>query len=388
MKTNFGNKFLGYFLISFGIVLYIFKINPFDPNYEFLIFCKKEISYSYINGVNTERYKSRDSSVLIKNKFKIKTDVNIAYNETKGLTKDLIDSVLEKIEEKLWTVRQAGKLWAKINLSFIDNRELIINELKKHRNESDDHIVFSHSQGNLYANIACLQFKENGLNFKNIQIATPASKIQCGNQTDYVTINNDEMYFLVSNITNLENLKKENPSFFQKGFENFIDNFNLLTSVVDPPLKSNISQKKFDAPFFNFEHHSIDNYLSYPPSFSKLEQIYKKTFDSINQEYFIIHNQNYNISCSNISKHLDQPFKSLYPFTIHGQVINPSLFHDIIISKTEKDGTYLLSVKFNWLLFILIVFSFALFFPFFFLILIAVLKEIREKQIKDKPQDQ
>lgn len=332
-----------------------------------------EPQYGYINGIlNQDEDGARVSSKNIKDSLNIKKDIKTFYNQSEGFAIDLIRSLFQKIEES----NQKGFIQSSINNLIIkylkeiiwsdfniekksddeilkiiltDNQKHIDNKILKSYNKNKKLIIFSHSQGNLYANQAC----ENlGLSyFKNIQIATPSSEIKCGDKDHYTSIHSDEMIVLLN--------KLGKPVGSVLGFE------------IKSPLKTNVSQMngkyiEKSIPFFvtpvplvevynifkfiqsgaNFQVHSIDNYLLNPPSLSKIKSHHQEVLgNNYNEEgKKIIQSEDVNISCDNVKDYLNQKIEiTRNPATILGKSIKISKNNPEKVYIEQKGDKYIIS---------------------------------------------
>lgn len=342
------------------IFLIIIPLVSFANEREIDIYCKREVSYSYINGImNKIPDTALDSALLIRNKVTFNKSLDLAFNQSKGVLLDLKDAFFQKVEEsKSLPNRLLSWTWAKTNLSnHSDNRVSIINSLNENSKNAQEHIVFSHSQGNLYANLAC-KSEDLNLKFHNIQIASPASRIECGEKNHYTTINSDEMYALVDATTRGKlNIEDDSPySFFLKEIGLIFGSPVGRITNLEPPMKSNIVQstrtigsvlneKSVDSKLF--KTHMIDNYLSFTPSLKHIQDNYHQIYNKMKPDDVILTSKKTTVNCENIEKFIGKDiFES--SFTVKGQKFLSSPFKTHRFHKTEIEGKYLFTETFLW----------------------------------------
>lgn len=325
--------------------------------------CGETLSHAYINGIlNKSRNEAEDSAIKITNLLNTESEIELAFNQSQGAVKDLSNALLQKVEERNYPVKLMGKFWAKISLPMVDNRASILEQLKSIKKDKEL-IVISHSQGNLYANIAC-----EDISFKNIQIATPASKINCGKSHHYTTLTSDEMYQFVYSLS--KGSMETPPALL--GIKNDIINF--MTSVafrnvaintpVSPPLKANVSQQNSNLSIFDknvdpeklFEKHSVLNYLNYPPSKKHIQKNYNQVLSGVNTQSQILKTKHYNINCKNVDRFVDSELTIVGEYLSNNQVRKASLFTDYKIEKIDENKYQLVeNSRFYLLLTILII---------------------------------
>lgn len=292
-----------------------------------IICSEPAIKYGYINGINNPTYwEAQRSSLMLTSRLKI-GDVHVFYNKSNGIRKDLSDSLYQKIEELKGSWFGASII-AKVFIKTIphrDNRKEIVSTIEKEIEQNSRLVVFSHSQGNLYANIACELLKEDQLSFSNIQIGTPASKILCGKSNHYTTIRSDEMYQIVASLTSYrgEKIDASNNPYINKllntAIAPVVKNLALI-SPLSPPLRANIDQPKANVKFSDFYHHSMDNYLSYEPSLNQIKAHHRevvKPFTVSNQELFS--GGGFAVNCRNAANHVGETFHSGAVAKINGK---------------------------------------------------------------------
>lgn len=205
------------------------------------------------------------------------------YNQTNlGGVKDLYDSFYQKVEEAGKMGSLTANLWRLQHPWEADHRGEIFSRIKTLQKENEKLVVFSHSQGNLYANLACSKFGRDA--FENIQIATPSSYIGCGEPTHYTSIKQDEMLYITGDVLRI-------PA--------------ALLADINPPLPPLISQNK--AMTAGFDVHSINNYLEYSPARDDIGKHLKEVQDKLNLS--IVKSKNYNISCDNVASYLWQDIR-------------------------------------------------------------------------------
>lgn len=274
----------------FTLILFIPLLLKADLKNSFDISCVSP-KYAYINGVfNKTSDENSISGLLIQKKLKITDKIAPIFNRSSG-KKDLINAVKQKAKEyernKKWYQPSQSILIKSLDYLVADNFKEVQKLMKDIQEDGSKILLFSHSQGNLYANELCLDLGRNA--FVNIQIATPASEILCGNK--YTSIHSDEMLKLV-------NLSKYIPD--------IIKNSTIQTL---PPLKSNRNQiiKYLNTSFLDFKIHSVDNYMNNDPSLEKIKNDYeltiKEEFKTTNQ---IVKTEKYDISCDNIEHFIDK----------------------------------------------------------------------------------
>jgi hypothetical protein len=317
---------------TFFMLFLFISINSYSKNWgEFYCF---EPQYGYINGIlNQEEEDAKNSSLKIKESLELKKDVNTFYNQSEGAAVDLIRTVFQKIAEsnedglllskkKSLIIQYSRQFLADamditdktdegiLKWVTIDNQKSIDTKIMEFYDKKKRMIIFSHSQGNMYANKACMDLGRSI--FENIQIATPAAEVKCGEKSHYTSIHSDEMVdFLervgrpVGILLGLDiksplktNTPQQNGRYLeQKSYLNppnlpVIDIYNFYQFIT--------SDNKFGV-------HSIDNYLSNPPSLAKIKQhhqnILSKNFQEANRN--IIEAPEFTVNCDNIDDFVD-----------------------------------------------------------------------------------
>jgi len=319
----------------------------------------QKISYSYVNGINTEKLKSKESADLLTAVLKTKKPVYPIYNQSQGVFLDLMKCIAEKLEEKNVFVKIYATAWKFFNFKFIDNRDFIKSKIEENKKDSKYHIVFSHSQGNLYTNIACKDLRRYEDPFINIQIASPTSEVLCGSLNDHITINEDELYKIMSNSLDLAFLKSDGNDVFN----NYIDVLTTLNMPMNPPMKHNVVQPNLKTPFLSFSHHSIENYLTYKPSLNLIKRVYERNLNKIKPPPFLLKNNSLIIDCSNINQYTsdDLPVNGL--FTVFGRTFQKTDYNEFRIVKIEE-GEYLLVKEFKLIYFSIVLVLAILLAPF------------------------
>jgi hypothetical protein len=287
--------------------------------------------------MNKQRQDARDSAILIYNTLQINSPVKTAFNKSSGEASDLLKALTQKVEETSSIFKLSLKIWS-YALPSVDNRISIISQLKENQEGHDEMIVFSHSQGNFYANIACDSMEKK---FKNIQIASPTGSIHCGKKNYYTTLSSDEMYQLVSNLSRTSNrepasmLNSQNMllNIFGETLSRYIAE-NIKTT---PPMKWNVSQTSSLVNSKStedlFEKHSMNNYLSYLPSIEHIRSNYQEVLNSVQIDSVRIPLSSKTITCANIDQYLDSQLNTNGDFTINKVSYHPASFHTYSIIK-------------------------------------------------------
>ena len=184
------NKIIVLFLLLFPIL-----IKASETKFT----CYSQTNYGYINGIKNENKQvAVRGAINIENKLKL-DQVETIYNRSSlGGVKDLVDSFHQKIEEASILGSWRAKVWLATTPWVEDNRKEIFSMINSLQKPNEKLVIFSHSQGNLYANLACEKFGRDA--FENIQIATPSSYIGCGEPTHYTSIKKDEMLFMTGKL--------------------------------------------------------------------------------------------------------------------------------------------------------------------------------------------
>lgn len=268
-------------------------------NKEFI--CKKESDLStyivYINGINNKFNSKgevvetgssgkvrvlRSPLVSIRNNVNLKTKSNLVFvhipNPSYNLFNDLVQSYRQKLKENASSFKiSINSIMAYVLLFPISNNNLktIYQSLKSMIIKGDKVIVISHSQGNLYANEACNSLKKDediplyireNFPFRNIQVATPASKIECGDR--YTNYEHDVVIYGVRVIGNnlpVGILPALKANFFKlhPDVENSNDKLNHnfdLTYLADPKMSASI-YSNIQYEFDHFDFHGFNETL-------------------------------------------------------------------------------------------------------------------------------
>jgi hypothetical protein len=160
-------------------------------------------NYYFINGVGNNLSTVKDSANTLKIKLNLSKSVAYLINKRNDgpgdvLFKDWFET-LPTWGELKETFAQKKQESEKLDLDRIVDLPTIKN-MYSILDEDKYNIIFSHSQGNLYANSLC-HYNAGKKKQINIGIATPSSKVDCGSR--YVTLRED---FIIKSLLELETM--------------------------------------------------------------------------------------------------------------------------------------------------------------------------------------
>lgn len=320
-----------YFSICFIVLIY--WSNSFSSIVGSINCEPRHKKYVYINGINTTWSMGKKTVDKMSFKLRVNNSIDLIHNNTHGLASDLKDSIFQKIEElkrSPWSLRNILSKSFAYTLSIKDNRESILQRIEKLSAEDSDLIVISHSQGNLYSNIACERMKAKNRKFHNIQIGTPANSIECGRNHHYTTLQTDEMYQLIMSLTSLSGGKLDISK--NKYYKDAI-NLGLapmfkviaLSSPIKSPLKANINQSPMKTSFFKFHHHSMENYLEFIPSISQIRRHHNQVLRELNKgSKELFSGKDLKVNCQNAANHIGESFHAGMVNRINGIPVSRS----------------------------------------------------------------
>jgi hypothetical protein len=309
--------------------------------------------------MNFQKQDAQVAANRIRKKVGITESVNTAFNQSSGMQNDILRAIMQKSEETSIIFKLLVKTWTS-NFSSVDNRTMIIDQLKNHQTGHEELIVFSHSQGNFYANIACDDMEKK---FKNIQIASPTNNIRCGKKSNYTTLSSDEMYQLVNNLSQKNNRLPASVLDFKnnlyKLFGETVTQYIAQNIRTTPPMKWNVSQPNSTVALGSdgdlFEKHSMNNYLSYPPSIEHIKSNYQEVLNSVKSDVIKIPLVSKTISCSNVDKYLNSQLNINGDFTVNKTSYHPDSFHTYSIIKEGSRYSILEESHFFYFLIIAII---------------------------------
>jgi hypothetical protein len=316
--------------------------------------------YGYINGIlNESILKAKQSSSLIQNSLSISYEVKTLYNQSEGATIDLLRALFQKIEESKDSVFFLSKRGLIITygrkvfgyLMDVENKSsdnlfrLVLSDNQKNVNQkilnsydkNKKLIIFSHSQGNLYANKACDDLPHN--TFENIQIATPSAKVKCGDPNHYTSIHTDEMIQIVRKLGVPFSVYFNAP--IMSPLSSNVPQINSTYKINNPNIPIPTSIDELESLYkmiekHDFSVHTINNYLSNPPSLSKIKKdhkdVLKNNFQVSSQN--IINSDEIVINCDNIDEFTDTKIPiTRMPASVIGKTIE--------LDKNEKKNFYI-----------------------------------------------
>lgn len=270
-------------MIKIFIIILLNTSLSWASKYSFI--CKKEDDLKtrifYLNGINKD-FNNNDvlneinqiiNRIIMNTNIKNRT-VSSIPNQSKNIIQDLLESYRQKINENNrndWSIKYS--IHQKLRNMFFNvlgnnNFDKIYKKLKQEVITGNKIIVLSHSQGNLYANETCKKLKSDSEipeyirkienPFHNIQVATPASYIECGKT--YFSLPHDKVVLLTKAGGILPEIEKSLPANIQHSPD--FKNRDTLNSFLD--------------------HGMIDSYLDDPKISSK---IFKSLNYEVNHEY-------------------------------------------------------------------------------------------------------